>query len=465
MFRDVLQYFDQAAQYSDFEPGLLDQIKECNAVYRMRFPVRGDEGEIHVVEAYRVEHSQHRLPTKGGIRFHPHVSQDEVMALAALMTYKCAIVEVPFGGAKGGVRIDPRKSSAGFRERVTRRYTFEMVKKNFIGPSVDVPAPDYGTGEREMAWMADTYGTLNSTQPDAYACVTGKPTSLHGIPGRREAPGLGVYYGIRECMADAADMEAIGLSPGTGGKRVIVQGLGAVGYHAAKYLRDPGDARIVGIAEIDGAIYSPDGLDVDAVLRHREESGSILGAPGVAETTSSPAMLEMECDILVPAALENQITAENAGRIKAPIIAEAANGPVSAAGDAILRDRGKLMIPDLYLNAGGVSVSYFEWIKNLSHISFDRMWKRHQGSAAERMLAAAEELSGRSLGGAQRERLIAGPSELDFVRSALEDTMTDAYAQIHEIWKQRSMPDLRTAAFSLAIERVARAYQDLGIFP
>ena len=465
LYQAVVRYFDQAARYTDYPAGLLDQIKHCNSVYQLRFPVRTDTGEIEVVEGYRVQHSHHRLPTKGGIRFSLHVTQDEVMALAALMTFKCAIVELPFGGAKGGIRVDPFTSSPGYRERVIRRYAFELNKKNFLGPAMDVPAPDYGTGEREMAWIADTYQTLNPTAPDSYGCVTGKPLSLHGIPGRREATGLGVFFGIRECMTDAVRMNAIGLSAGIGGKRVIIQGLGNVGYHAAKALVEQGGATIVGIAEREGAIYNANGLDVDVVLRHRSESGSIHGAPGAELTVSSSALLEMECDVLVPAALENQITSENAARIRAPLIAEAANGPVMPDADAILRARGNLLLPDLYLNAGGVTVSYFEWLKNLSHVSFDRMVSRYQGRHAEQLLAAMEDLSGRTMGGPQREMVIAGPTELDLVRSALEDTMVEAYGQIREVQRAREIPDLRTAAFYLGIRRVAESYLALGIFP
>jgi glutamate dehydrogenase (NAD(P)+) len=461
----VSRYFERAGRYTVFSAGLLEQMRACNGVYRIRFPVERDDGEIEVVEAYRVEHSHHRLPTKGGIRFSPDLNQNEVMALAALMTFKSALVNVPFGGAKGGIRIDPHTVTERFRERVTRRYTAELIKKNFIGPSLDVPAPDYGTGEREMTWIADTFQALNPTHLDAYACVTGKPISLHGIPGRHEATGLGVFYGIRQAMEIAEDMKAIGLEPGLAGKRVVVQGLGNVGYHAAQFAQVEGGAVIVGIAELEGAIHDPDGLDVDAVLRHRRETGSILDFPGARNLATSAEALELECDVLIPAALERQVTAENAPRIRARIVAEGANGPVDPDGERILLDRGVLVIPDIFLNSGGVTASYFEWVKNLSHISFARMTKRQQEISNRRMVEMVEQITGKSVSNSQREILTRGPREIDFVYTALEETITIAYQEIREVWKKRALSDLRTSAFLVAIERVGNCYLSQGIFP
>lgn len=461
----VSNYYDKAAPYTGFSPGLLYQVKCCNAVYRMRFPVKGDDGEIAVIEAYRAEHSHHRLPTKGGIRFSPFVTQDETIALAALMTYKCAIVDVPFGGAKGAVRIDPAQCSDGFRERVTRRYTAELSKKNFIGPSVDVPAPDYGTGEQEMGWIADTYKALNPGQLHSYACVTGKPLSVHGIPGRREATGLGVYFGVCEAMEQAEDMKKLGLSTGVSGKRVIVQGLGNVGYHTARFFQERGRAVITGIAEREGGIYNPDGLDVVSVFRHRQGTGSILNFPGAENVPHSLDLLERECDILIPAALENQITGENAPRIQAKIIAEAANGPVTSEAEEILLRRGVFLIPDVFLNAGGVTVSYFEWLKNLSHVSFDRMINRYAQDQNRRLLATMETLTEKKVTADQRSALEQGPSEFDLVCHALDHTMSLGYHNIRREWKNHCLPDLRTGAFSFAIQKVGKTYLDLGVFP
>ncbi|HWP44384.1 MAG TPA: Glu/Leu/Phe/Val dehydrogenase [Blastocatellia bacterium] len=463
-FDDVTRSFDEAARFTSYPKGLLDQIKACNSIYRFDFPVRHPNGEIEVISAWRVEHSHHKLPVKGGIRYSPDVNEDEVKALAALMTYKCAIVNVPYGGAKGGVRIDPRKYSVEQLERITRRYTHELVKKNFIGPGIDVPAPDYGTGEREMAWIVDTYMAIYPGQLDGLACVTGKPVTQGGIRGRREATGRGLYYALREACAQADDMKALGLSTGIEGKRLVVQGLGNVGYHTARFCRE-GGAVIIAIAEIEGAIYNPAGLDEQAVFQHRSETGSILNFPGATNIANSADALEMECDVLIPAALENQITERNAPRIKAPIILEAANGPTTREAEAILQKKGALIIPDIYANAGGVTVSYFEWLKNLSHVRFGRMGKRYEEAASRNMLRAIEVATGHQFSDSERTFIARGADELDLVNSGLEETMVGAYQEILEIRRQRNTPNLRTAAFINAIDKVARSYMELGIFP
>lgn len=463
-YSSVSHYYDRAARLSSHPPGLLDLVKSCNSVYRMRFPVRNDEGDITVVDGYRAQHSHHRLPCKGGIRFSLTVSQDEVIALASLMTYKCAIVGVPFGGAKGGVKIDPRTSSPGFRERVTRRYTAELVKKQFIGPSMDVPAPDYGTGEQEMAWIADTYRAMRFDELHSYACVTGKPLNMHGIPGRTEATGLGVCLGIQECVRRRYDMEEIGLAPGLEGKRVIIQGLGNVGFHTGLHLQERG-AIIVGVAEFNGGLLCETGLDVRALKAYHQENGSLEGYSMGVFVADGQALLEADCDILVPAALEDQITAKNANRIRARIVAEAANGPVDFEAETILRERGVLLIPDVYLNAGGVTVSYFEWLKNLSHVSFDRMTARYMEDSKQQMVSVMETLVGHRLSEENRRVVTAGPNELEIVRTALAETMARSYHAIHDLWKTRDLPDLRTASYAYAIDQVAASYLAHGIFP
>jgi len=463
-YNSVSRYFDKAAQVTDHPPGLLDLVKSCNSVYRMRFPVKDDNGDIQVIEAFRAQHSHHRLPCKGGIRFSEHVTQDEVIALAAIMTYKCAIVGVPFGGSKGGVCLNSRAHSPEFRERVTRRYTAELIKKNFIGPAIDVPAPDYGTGEQEMGWIADTYRAMNFNEFHPYACVTGKPLRLHGIPGRTEATGLGVFHGIREALRRRHLTEPLGLSSGIEGKRVIVQGLGNVGFHAARFLQQDG-ALIVGISEMDGGLYAPKGLDVPAVKEWLKENGTLRDFPGAEFVESPSAVLERECDILVPAALENQITAENAPRIQAKIVAEGANGPVDFAGEEILLRRGILIIPDLYLNAGGVTVSYFEWIKNLSHVSFGRMTSRYTESAKVALVEAMEQLTGKRLSDDLRQKVSAAPQEIDFVHTALAETMAIAFHNIYDVWQTQDLEDMRTAAYYFAIERLCDSYAAHGIFP
>ncbi len=464
-FEQVSRNFDKAAAFTQHSPTLLQQIKACNAVYRMSFPLRRDNGAIEVIHAWRAEHSHHKLPTKGGIRFAEDVNEDEVKALAALMTYKCAVVDVPFGGAKGGIRIDRRNYSAAELERITRRYTFELVKKNFIGPGVDVPAPDFGTGAQEMAWIADTYTTLVRHEIDAMACVTGKPVALGGIRGRVEATGLGVFYGVRECCAIAEDMKRLGLSIGLEGKRIIVQGFGNVGYHSAKFLSEAG-AKVIAVSEYDGAIVNHAGLDIEALDQYRQEKRSILGFPGGKDLQPTQAALELPCDILIPAALENVITVDNQARIQAKIIAEAANGPTTAEANQQLFERGVWIIPDTFLNAGGVTVSYFEWLKDLEHVRFGRLEKRFEEHAFRNLLQAVESATERKFSEDMLASLAHGAEEQDLVYSGLEETMCEAYREVHELQKKHNhKADLRTASFIAAIDKIAVAYAALGIFP
>ncbi len=464
-FDQVNLGFDRAVAYMDLPPGLVEQIKICNGVYHITFPLVRDDGTIETIDAWRAEHSHNHSPVKGGLRYSLSASEDEVMALAALMTYKCAIADVPFGGAKGAIRIDKNEYSDEELERITRRYTHELFKKSFIGPGTDVPAPDYGTGPREMGWIADTYDALTPDSLDSFACVTGKPLSVGGVRGRTEATGRGVYFGIREACEIPEDMKQLGLSPGLKGKGVVVQGLGNVGYHAAKFLQE-GGAVIVGMAEYEGAIHDRNGLDVEEVLWHRRESGTILGFPGADELRDPAEALELECDILIPAALEGQITTNNVSRIRAKIIGEAANGAITDEANETLFNNGVLVIPDIYLNAGGVTVSYFEWLQNLSHVRFGRMGRRFEENVNARVLRAVEELVDESFPAETFDRLTTGGSEKDLVNSGLEETMVRAYREIREIRaKHRDTIDLRTAAFIFALRKVADNYVQLGIFP
>jgi glutamate dehydrogenase (NAD(P)+) len=463
-FSDVLSYFEKAARCTEHPRGLLDQIKYCNSVYRMKFPVRLKR-RIDVIVAFRVEHSQHKLPVKGGIRYSTAVNQDEVMALAALMTYKCAVVDVPFGGAKGGVQIDPRKYSELELQLITRRYTSELVKKNFIGPGIDVPAPDYGTSGREMAWIADTYAAFHPGQIDAAGCVTGKPISQGGIRGRTAATGKGVFFGIREAVNNKEDMDRLGLTTGLEGKKIVVQGLGNVGYYTAKFFQEAG-AKIIAIAEYEGAIHYSRGLNVDKVFKHCQETGSILNYQKAKNIKNTAEALELECDILIPAALENQININNAAKIKAKVIGEAANGPVTPEAEEILLEKGVLIIPDLFLNAGGVTVSYFEWLKNLSHVRFGRMGKRYDELVASTLVESIEKSVGKPLDARSKSIILQGAGEEDLVNSGLEETMIHAYNEIRDTWKKsKKIPDLRTAAFVVAINKIADSYIALGIFP
>ncbi len=465
-FDQVNRNFDKAAAHTEHPPGILQQIKEINSVIHLTFPIKRDDGSIQVIHAWRAEHSQHKLPTKGGIRYADAVNEDEVMALAALMTYKCAIVNVPFGGAKGGVKINAQDYSDAELERITRRFTFELFRKNFIGPSLDVPAPDFATGPREMAWIADTYATLAPHDINALGCVTAKPVSEGGISGRVEATGRGVFFGLREVCSIAEDMRGIGLDPGLEGKRVVVQGLGNVGYHAAKFLHEEGGAVIVGAVEYEGAISKPDGIDVETLMEHRRETGSILDFPGAENLSDRELGLELDCDILVPAALENAITMANAPRIKAKIVAEAANGPTSSEASDHLFERGIMVLPDAYINAGGVTVSYFEWLKNLEHVRFGRMEKRFEEASARQLLTAIEGATGRTFTDREVATYAKGADEIDLVNSGLEETMIESYHGIRDIAHRiDGTIDLRTASMIDAIEKVALAYRDRGIFP
>jgi glutamate dehydrogenase (NAD(P)+) len=347
-------------------------------------------------------------------------------------------------------------------ERITRRYTYELWAKNFIGPGIDVPAPDYGTGEQEMAWIMDTYRALNPSI-DASAVVTGKPIHQSGIRGRAEATGRGVFFGVREACNQTDDMKKLGLANGIEGKTVVVQGLGKVGYYSAKYFQEAG-AILVGLCEYEGAIYSKRGLDLDTVMAHRKETGSILNFQGAENLPTSGHGLEVECDILIPAALENQLTVENAPRIKAKIIGEGANGPTTAEAHDLMKNRGALIIPDNYLNAGGVTVSYFEWLKNLSHVRFGRMERRFEENSMRKMLLGVEDLVGKRFTEDLFNKIAHGADERDLVDSGLEDTMITSYNEIKEIRDRHSI-DLRTAAFVSAINKIGHSYEQLGIFP
>ncbi|MEX1258224.1 MAG: Glu/Leu/Phe/Val dehydrogenase [Gemmatimonadota bacterium] len=464
-FEQVNRYFDRGAALLDYPKGLLDQIKACNTVYHVSFPLRRDDGTIEVIHGWRAHHSQHRLPVKGGVRLTSHASEDEVTALAALMTYKCALLDIPFGGAKGAIRVEKDAYSAAEQERIIRRYTFELVQRNYIGPGVDVPGPDLGIGAREIAWMADTYLALSRGEESSSAALTGKPLSQGGVRGRVEATGRGVYFGIREAFREREVVGRCGLSPGLDGKTLVVQGLGNVGAHAAKFLAEDG-VRVVGILEREGAIYDPKGFDVVAVAAHRAGHGSLLDldAPVKLGPEDSSLGLEWECDVLLPAALENMIHAENAPRIKAKILAEAANGPTTAEASDILSRMGVLQIPDLYLNAGGVTVSYFEWVKNLSHIRFGRMQRRFEAASNARILTAVEGLTGRTFGTDAFAEIAVGASEEDLVNSGLEETMIAGFHDLCSLAQERAT-DYRTAAFAIAIRKIATSYEERGIFP
>lgn len=455
--------FDDAVSTIDAPPGLAEKIKQCNSVLMIRFPV-GFRGRYTVFTGWRAVHSEHRLPVKGGIRFAPSVNQEEIEALAALMSYKCSLVDVPFGGAKGGLCIDPNEYDDDAMERITRRFTRELAHKGYISPSLNVPAPDMGTSAKHMAWIADEYRNVNPEEINAVACVTGKPPSQGGISGRVEATGRGVQYGIREFFRYPEDVKQAGMEGGLGGKRIVVQGLGNVGYHAAKFLSEEDDAKIVAVIERDGAIINEDGLNIEHLNAHMKNAGGVKQFPDGTYEENGVQALEMDCDILIPAALEGQITVKNAGRIRAKLIAEAANGPVTYGAHQILKENGKTIIPDVYLNAGGVIVSYFEWIKNIQHIRFGRMQNRLDEIRGEQIVEALETMTGKTVPEHLSAKLRHGVEEIDLVRSGLDDSMRKAYGQMRETLKSKdAIPDLRTAAMVIALDKIVRSYLETGI--
>ncbi|WP_339770127.1 Glu/Leu/Phe/Val dehydrogenase [uncultured Pseudosulfitobacter sp.] len=460
--------FNRAVALMDLPPGLEEKIRVCNATYTVRFGVRL-RGKIQTFTGYRSVHSEHMEPVKGGIRYSLGVNQNEVEALAALMTYKCALVEAPFGGSKGGLCIDPREYEEHELELITRRFAYELAKRDLIHPSQNVPAPDMGTGEREMAWIADQYARMNTTDINSKACVTGKPINAGGIQGRVEATGRGVQYALQEFFRHPQDVAKANLTGTLKDKRVIVQGLGNVGYHAAKFLSEEDGALIVGIIERDGALVSPKGLNVEAVSHWIRDHGGVTGYPDATYIEDGASVLEAECDVMIPAALEGVINLGNANRVKAPLIIEAANGPVTAGADEILRDKGCVIIPDMYANAGGVTVSYFEWVKNLSHIRFGRMGRRQEEARHLLIVEELERLSkdkelGWSLSPDFKDKYLKGAGELELVRSGLEDTMRTAYQSMAEVWRSRDdVKDLRTAAYLVSIGRVASSYRAKGL--
>ena len=457
----VEKMFDQAAELVGISDDLQHKIKVANSTYTVRFGVRL-RNKLYTFTGYRSVHSEHREPVKGGIRYSPHADQDEVEALAALMTYKCALVEAPFGGSKGALVIDPSEWEVHELEKITRRFTQELAKRSLISPAQNVPAPDMGTGEREMAWMADEYKRLFPSELNSWGCVTGKPVSKGGIRGRVEATGRGVQYALKEAFRHPKDIEFSGLTGSLKDKRVIVQGLGNVGYHAAQFLSQEDGAIIIGVLERDGAVYNEDGIDIDGLHKYIVDNGGVKGFKGY--TSDSDSVLTSDCDILIPAALEGVITPENADDIKANIIIEAANGPITFTANEMLREKGCLIIPDLYANAGGVTVSYFEWVKNIGHIRFGRMQRRQHESQTLKMVEAIEEMVGTKFPEKHLEKIIEGPTELDLVRSGLDDVMREGYQVISDKWHSDSrIPDLRTAAMMVALERICHSYDSLGI--
>lgn len=463
-FRECVdRMVDRAIVAAGLDPDTAKIIQACNVVSQIKFPVR-IRGKVEVFTGWWAIHSSHRLPAKGGLRFAPIVNQDEVEALASLMSYKCALADVPFGGAKGGLLINPGNYDEDELRVITRAFGMELARKEYLSPSLSVPAPDMGTSAREMVWIADAYKSIFPENLNQNACVTGKPPNRGGIPGRTEATGRGVQYALREFFRHPDELEAAGLTDGLAGQQIIVQGLGNVGYHTAKCLAEEEGARIIGVIEHDGAVLNPDGLNIHNLRQHLAETGGVESFPGGEYIENGARVLEMECDILIPAAMESQIHANNAMAINTKLIVEAANGPVTYEADEILRHRGVTILPDIYVNAGGVTVSYFEWTGNLSHMRFGRLQRRYDELRGNTYLRALEQLTEKSAPDKLRSEIVRGASELDLVRSGLDDTLRTAFQDMRDVIKRYdNIRDFRTAAYVVAIARIAQSYYDLGL--
>lgn len=454
---------DRAALMMNLSPDTVKVVKACNAVLQVKFPVKLRH-RTEVISGWWAIHSAHRLPAKGGLRYSPIVGMDEVEALAALMTYKCAIADIPFGGAKGGLMIKPEHYDETELHEITRRFTIELAKRDFIHPATNVPAPDMGTSSREMMWIADTYKTLYPEDLNHDACVTGKPYNHGGVPGRVDATGKGLQYALQEFFRHPELVAQAGLSDGLSGQRLIVQGLGNVGFHAAKALAEECGVSIIAIIEKDGAVYNENGLNVHDVRQYLVESGGLKGFPGGTYAANGAAALEMDCDILIPAALESQIHAGNAMQIKAKMVVEGANGPVTYEADEILRRKGITVLPDVYANVGGVTVSYFEWTRNISHMRFGRLERQYDELRGEYLLSTMSELTGKNVDEFSRKKIVSGASELDLVRSGLDDTMRMAFQDIRDVMKKYpKAKDYRTASYILALEKIVQNYEDIGL--
>ena len=454
---------DRAALAMKLSPDALKVVKACNAVLQLKFPVKL-KGRTEVISGWWAIHSAHRLPAKGGMRYSPIVSQDEVEALAALMTYKCAIADIPFGGAKGGLMINPNHYDETELHEITRRFTIELARKDFIHPATNVPAPDLGTSSREMMWIADTYKTLYPEELNYEACVTGKPPTHGGVPGRVDATGKGLQYALQEFFRHPELVSQAGLIDGLSSQRVVVQGLGNVGFHAAKALSEECDVNIIAIIEHDGVVSNDEGLNVHDVRQHLVETGGLKDFPAGEFSPNGVAALEMDCDILIPAALESQIHAGNAMQIKARMVVEGANGPVTYEADEILRRRGITILPDVYANVGGVTVSYFEWTRNISHMRFGRLQRQYDEMRGDYLVSTMAELTGKEIDGDVRKKIVRGASELDLVRSGLDDTMRMAFQDLREVMKQYpKINDYRTAAYVLALGKIVQNYEATGL--
>ena len=460
---DTTKYVNKALKHSDLSDGLANKIITCNSTYVVRFGVRL-KGKIFTFEGWRSVHSEHMEPTKGGIRFDIDTHAEEVEALAALMSYKCAIINVPYGGSKGGLRINPAEWDENELEKITRRFAQELIKRDLISPSMNVPAPDIGTSSREMAWIADEYRKIHPSDINGAACVTGKPTSKNGLVGREEATGRGVQYIVREFFKNPELLKLTKLDNDLANKSFILQGFGNVGYNLAKFLTEDDGLNLIGIAEHNGGIFNEDGINVEHAKKYFIKNNSFQDYPKATYIKDSSLLLKRNCDILIPAARENVITEKNADEISANLIVEAANGPISYKANQILNKKRIFVIPDILANGGGVAVSYFEWVKNLRHIRFGRLEKRRNQIQLNNLVEAIEAMTGKSMPKQYKEKFADGIEEIDLIRSGLDDMMIDGFQSVKkEFLENEKIPDFRTAAYKAAIEKIALSYDFIGL--
>jgi len=460
---DTNRYVNKALKYSELSDDLAKKIVTCNSTYTVRFGVRL-RGQIYTFEGWRSVHSEHMEPTKGGIRFDMDTHAEEVEALAALMSYKCAIINVPYGGSKGGLKIDPTQWESRELEKITRRFAQELIKRDLISPSMNVPAPDIGTSSKEMAWIADEYRKIHPADINGSACVTGKPPSKNGLVGREEATGRGVQYIVREFFRNPDLLKLVKLDNDLSTKSFILQGLGNVGYHLSKFLTEDDGVKLIGISEFNGGIYNEDGINVEHAKKYFTKHNSFENYPKATFIKDSSLLLKRKCDILIPAARENVITEKNAEDISARLIVEAANGPISYKGNQILNRKKIFVIPDILANGGGVAVSYFEWVKNLRHIRFGRLEKRRNQIQLNNLIEAIESMTGKTMPAKYKSNFHNGIEEIDLIRSGLDDMMIDGFQNVKkEFLKTDKIPDFRTAAFKAAIEKISLSYDFIGL--
>ena len=459
---NVNLHVNKSAKLLNFSDDLLEHLKSTHSLIKVNVGVVLD-GKINNFTGWRAVHSEHILPTKGGLRYSESVDQDDTEALASLMTYKCAIVNIPFGGAKGGLKINPKNYTMPQLREITKAFASKLINKGFISPALNVPAPDVGTSEREMEWILETYKTLKPDDINYRGCVTGKPLHRGGIAGRTEATGRGIEEVVREIFRHEDVVREAGLKNELKDNEIIVQGFGNVGSNLAKHLYNRDNAKIIAIGELDGYLYNKKGIDVNALIKFFQKNKSINN-PKLGEFKNKPSeLLELDCDILIPAALENAITIDNVDKIKTKLIIEAANGPISFEADQKLFEKGVMIIPDIYVNAGGVVVSYFEWVKDISHISFGRVEKRFQEQKILDIIDLIDKKTNTKTDFQTIKNIVHGADEEDLAFSGLEDSMRNAFIEIYNAKKQIKK-SFRESAYYVSLKKIRNFYTVEG-FP